>query len=596
INTSLAAIPDMFTSSVIFTVVIAVLINCRASVPDESLVNHVFLSNDPFDDDFTKAIVHMDRTQLKNIRIMNEQEFMIYLNSDNKTINSLVRMGNPTATIFDNNKIDDQLIGQSEIDQQWEDLVVSGPLVINYIGNLMVIASKRDFPFKPQNVNHVYKYIRYPQSFRTTFIQLANDMYNAFLVAHTSMDRIQLNMEQVPRHIKTTLKLLTTAPPTLISSLLPLSISSIEHIATNCALLANSTVAKFTYLKDVLQEIIEVSHVTIGTNENILHELEVLYDQSVQQQQLTNNAIQGIKQKYEEAKQILQQAQNDYSQAYHAIPTTRGLFSSIGKIVKRAFSVITAPFKILGCLFGLCVVDNTTADNTAVDNTAVDNTAENARKTAQLALDRLKEAEKHYDNYYTQLLAEQNKVVSIINSMTRLDLSKVDTEELISILYDAARQIILIISEWDKLLRFFTKLSTQADQTQNVILNEFVKQIQSVQEQNLLVDDAMREFFVQLLIEPADLIDRESHLLYLMSKTYYDVSNDYMMDKLASLSTLLLIQHDNERQRLLEQIANDTTTTSAKVSRLAFGRRQEYQQRNKARQQEYSHFIEQQLQ
>jgi hypothetical protein len=54
---------------------------------------------------------------------------------------------------------DDQLKQQTEIDKEWESLMVSGPIVVGYMGNLMVLASKKDFPFQVPN-GYVFRYIR----------------------------------------------------------------------------------------------------------------------------------------------------------------------------------------------------------------------------------------------------------------------------------------------------------------------------------------------------------------------------------------------------------------------------------------------------
>jgi hypothetical protein len=54
---------------------------------------------------------------------------------------------------------DDQLKHQFEIDKEWETLIVSGPIVVGYMGNLMVLASKPDFPFQAPD-GYTYRYIR----------------------------------------------------------------------------------------------------------------------------------------------------------------------------------------------------------------------------------------------------------------------------------------------------------------------------------------------------------------------------------------------------------------------------------------------------
>ncbi len=62
------------------------------------------------------------------------------------------------TSIFDPLR-DDQVKQQTEIDKEWESLMVSGPIVVGYMSTLMVIASKIDFPFQVPN-GYVFRYIR----------------------------------------------------------------------------------------------------------------------------------------------------------------------------------------------------------------------------------------------------------------------------------------------------------------------------------------------------------------------------------------------------------------------------------------------------
>ncbi|CAF4304561.1 unnamed protein product [Rotaria sordida] len=93
--------------------------------------------------------------------------------------------------------------------------------------------------------NATFSYVKYPDSFRATLIQLTNEAYNTFLSAHSNMNEIQLNMQQIPGHVKTALKLLATAPFPLLEKLLPLSLNNIERIGMECSNLSSITHNKF---------------------------------------------------------------------------------------------------------------------------------------------------------------------------------------------------------------------------------------------------------------------------------------------------------------------------------------------------------------
>ena len=86
-------------------------------------------------------------------------------------------------------------------------------------------------------------------------------------------------------------------------------------------------------------------------------------------------------------------------------------------------------------------------------------------------------------------------------------------------------------------------------------------------------------------------IERGAHLLYIMSKTYYDVSSEYMFNQIISMNHLLLLPTDVERSAYLKTIATNTTATSAQIIRLAESRQREYLIKNRARQAEYQRFL-----
>jgi len=154
------------------------------------------------------------------------------------------------------------------------------------------------------------------------------------------------------------------------------------------------------------------------------------------------------------------------------------------------------------------------------------------------------------------------------------------------------RKIVHIQTEWDKLIRFFSKLSIIAETTQETILFQFVSVIESTQLISGVLDDADREFYVLLLLDAADEIEQGAHLLYIMSKTYYDTSSRYMMNQIAAITGLILSQTDSERESLMKQLAQDTLSTSSKVSQMALERKELYRQRNQERQDQYIQFIQ----
>ena len=511
-----------------------------------------------------------------------------------------------TSAIFDD-KLDEELRSKADIDEKWEEYLSAGPTAVNYIGNLMIIASKKDFALVRPTPEYVYTSIKYPSSFRATLVHAANEMYAVFYGAHNSMDRIQGYMQLIPGHIKTALKLLTSASPRLIQTLLPQTLANIKRVVSQCVQSASSTEQSFKSLSALLAEIRVVTQGTESSTSNALVTVNSLLANSTKEQELLNTQIDEMRKKFEFAREALQKAQQEYHAAFHAIPGRRkkpfggfignivsgvvgGVSGLVSGVVGGISNVVGGVFNTVGCIFSSC----SSKPNGQPNGQLIDNSVfTNAKEKAELALKRLKEAEEAYDKWYAQLQEKQNKLTANIVQLSQLDFEKVDHQTIINILIDAMKEIVEIQVQWSKMTGYFSKLVMRAEGTQDTILYEFIQVIEDTQAVSAVLDDADREFYVTLLLPAADDIDRGAHLLYLMAQTYYDVSQKYMMTQIAGISGLILTQTDAERTSRMKQIAQETTSTSAKVSRMALERRQEYDQRNKERQAHYKNFLQQ---
>ena len=366
--------------------------------------------------------------------------------------------------IFDD-KLDDQLSLQDNIDGEWVNLMTAGPLAVNYIGNLLVLSSKRDFPLvRPPQFG--FNHINYPDSFRATISQVTGSMYSALLSAHTAMDRIQLSVQQVPGHVKTALKLVLAGSPILIEIMLPKTLDNIGRIANESAAYARTTFEKFSSLQELIAEVIEASVNTNSAQSNIVAQIQGQIDQAKGQQQQLNANINSIKGQYANAQREIEKAREEYHQAYNAIPIFRRWFRKIfGKIIKFVVAVVTAPIKILGCILGQCYSNQAALDAAAA---AAETAKQNAIAKANHLLQMLREAEARQAVFAAQQQAEQQKLMNIMAKIAALDLDRMTEQEIVDVLIEAIQQMGQIKEQWGRLIQFFSKLSVQADSTQQV--------------------------------------------------------------------------------------------------------------------------------
>ena len=100
--------------------------------------------------------------------------------------------------------------------------------------------------------------------------------YRAFLGAHTAMNKIQAYMKQIPGHMETIIKIVSSnASVKLVSRMLPRTVSNIERIGNTCVSLASGAENSFISVSYLLDEVIEITKVTQGGYENDKYKDEI---------------------------------------------------------------------------------------------------------------------------------------------------------------------------------------------------------------------------------------------------------------------------------------------------------------------------------
>ncbi|CAF3408733.1 unnamed protein product [Rotaria sp. Silwood1] len=600
---------------------------------------------------------------------------------------------------------------QTTIDKAWEDCMITAPATLNLLGQVMVVASRVDVSFDHYSPNRVYQYIKYPKSFRATLLQISNgifflnilffridiyiyllylDGYRAFLGAHTSMNKIQLYMQQIPQHIKTIIKLLSSkASTSLVSRLLPKVINNIERIGQTCVTLSRGTENSFVAVMDLLGEVLEATEVTRGLHEKDLNdktiELNVTYiiHADIKREEEVR------RQHYEEIRQAVRNAQAEYSRALNDIPTgfkalglelgraliglvksfsnifssnqmagfnpslqqtsgnnVAGSFAndqiinfasrfaqSLDSLIERisssdnqtldekefqSFQVIFGTFakminkipnskpKVKAAQLIQRAIDlideavndknsdiknelETLADevkpflaaeqissnnNAPIAISSEGDSSKNELLKAQLAQIRLSETEKRLDQQYASYTAAMEQMRVLTAKLAHLDLTVIHFKQILEMLREALRLLGLLRQHWHKLVEFFTNFSAQVTTGFDETLKTFLDTTRvNIDLEKTEVD---RILILELLNGDSINLYHESYTLFLMARTYFDVSKQYLMPRLAGLSLMLTAENDNERQKLLSELERNTLDVQANVTQLVTERKRIY--------------------
>jgi len=233
----------------------------------------------------------------------------------------------------------------------WEDFIVPGPTIIALLGQLMVISGKVDFSLKENAPRDGFKYMRHPESFRASLVQVSNDGWSAFMNAHKNMDKIQLYMQQIPAQVKTSIKILTQASPKLVERLLPIALNKIQEIGRTCVELSADTETKFADVMLLLGELLAVTESSRGTHEQQLAEVEAELNVTATQKEYMVKMGEELKKRQAQVDAEVSKYRSQYDSALKKIPTGWKVLAQ--DLVRSAISLVNYVPQMFGMKGGL---------------------------------------------------------------------------------------------------------------------------------------------------------------------------------------------------------------------------------------------------
>ncbi|CAF1549176.1 unnamed protein product [Adineta steineri] len=185
---------------------------------------------------------------------------------------------------------------------------------------------------------------------------------------------------------------------------------------------------------------------------------------------------------------------------------------------------------------------------------------------------------------YLKLLDSMHKTNA---KMTSLDLTTIHYNEIISMLREAFDLLSQVDEQWKKFVLFFTKMSIYITDMIKGPLKRFLQLTGDSQE----LDHTLRMDMIEILKDDTFGIHREAYILYIMSKTYYEVSSKHLMGRVAGLSSMLNTRSTEERKSLVAQLQTQTNETLEQIKSLILERKQTFDNEFNRRNTELTTFI-----
>jgi gas vesicle protein len=213
-------------------------------------------------------------------------------------------------------------------------------------------------------------------------------------------------------------------------------------------------------------------------------------------------------------------------------------------------------------------------NNAPISVSTEGDSSKNELLKTQLAQTRLAQTEQRLDEHFAGHTAvlEQMRILSA--KLAGLDITVIHFKKILEMLREAFKLLGQLREKWHELVLFFKNFSAQ-------VVTGFEEKLKSFLDTSRVTYDLEssevdRIIMLELLNGNSINLYRESYLLFIMARTYYDVSRKYLMPRLAGLSLMLAATNDDERNQLFHKLKQDTEKVQAEVQALVNERKNTY--------------------
>ncbi|KAJ1212868.1 hypothetical protein NDU88_000512 [Pleurodeles waltl] len=203
----------------------------------------------------------------------------------------------------------------------WEEFLMPAPISIAILGELAAISSGQgDFSINLNPPKNGFKYMKYPESFSASLMQVCNTAWFAFNTANKNMDQIRLLTSQIPRANTQIVKTLSQ-PIKIVDAFLPKQMNSLLFLATECTNLAKAVESGFQDAIHLIQEVLEACQNSKGGYEKKLTDVKIALEQLTLREASANKSLQMAEEFKKNTQEQLQDATKAYKTAMDKIPS-----------------------------------------------------------------------------------------------------------------------------------------------------------------------------------------------------------------------------------------------------------------------------------
>eukprot|EP00092_Neocalanus_flemingeri_P022121 GFUD01023997.1.p1 GENE.GFUD01023997.1~~GFUD01023997.1.p1 ORF type:complete len:725 (+),score=235.41 GFUD01023997.1:49-2223(+) len=200
------------------------------------------------------------------------------------------------------------------------ELLSAGPLSVNILGHLCLIATGPDFSLLVEKSEFEFKRLKSPESFRASLCQISNEGYWAFLEADKQMDKIRMLTEQIPGSLKSCLQILFKGSVDDVSDYLPIELCRIKEISVSCKTAAQQVVRQFSQVMDTMDQMLQATLVKQGKVVEAKAQAEANLKIEKEEKEFYEKQVKEDQQRSEEINKEIKERNEEYKKAYDAVP------------------------------------------------------------------------------------------------------------------------------------------------------------------------------------------------------------------------------------------------------------------------------------
>lgn len=178
------------------------------------------------------------------------------------------------------------------------------------------------------------------------------------------------------------------------------------------------------------------------------------------------------------------------------------------------------------------------------DSTGGSSALRNAHLKVEQSREMLKSTQDEYQRSFENFKRQNDELMEIMCTMEKCNVQEIDFEAARKMLIKGLEALGSVKEQWEKMVRFFQMISSLIDSCLSRDIKEFVSSVSDVQK---IENYSSKSFVIDTIYTQAFNASNVAHLVHMISETYTEVSNRYLMDRVSSLGRLITLEPSDLR-------------------------------------------------